>query len=145
MFCKLIILLFSSLSNMITASVSQWVGGSVGNWSLVGESMVGGSVVGGFNKTPSDAHKKPIHFTLTRNTLYLPTKSLRSAFTVQQTSVNGCQNNKTTNMVFKESLRNPILKIWQLHEAALLSSDLSESYFKFLKDNAWKRSYRTFN
>ena len=140
MFCKLNILLFSSLSNMITASVSQWVGGSVGNWSLVG-----GSVVGGFNKTPSDAHKKPTHFTLTRKTLYLSTKSLRSAFTVQQTSVNGCQNNKTTNMVFKESLRNPILKIWQLHEAALLSSDLNESYFKFLKDNAWKRSYSTFN
>ena len=53
MFCKLNILLFSSLLNMITASVgrwvsSRWVGGSVGKWSVVSW-----SVVGGFNKTPN--------------------------------------------------------------------------------------------
>ena len=41
MFCKVNILLFSSLLNMITASVGwwgsgQWVGGSVGKWSVVG-------------------------------------------------------------------------------------------------------------
>ena len=54
MFCKVNILLFSSLLNMITASVNRWVGGSVGKWLVVDWSVVGGSVVGGFNKTPSE-------------------------------------------------------------------------------------------
>ena len=50
-FCKVIVLLFSSLLNTIIASVGwwvcgRWIGGSVGKWSVVG-----GSVVGGFNKT----------------------------------------------------------------------------------------------
>ena len=41
MFCKLNTLLFSSLLNMIIASVGrwldgQWVGGSVGKWLVVG-------------------------------------------------------------------------------------------------------------
>ena len=51
MFCKVNVLLFSSLLNMIIASVGWWVGGLVGKWSVVGWSVVGGSVVGGFNKT----------------------------------------------------------------------------------------------
>ena len=51
MFCKVNILLFSSLLKIITASVGLWVGGSVGKWSVVSWSVVGGSVVGGFNKT----------------------------------------------------------------------------------------------
>ena len=46
MFCKVNILLFSSLLNMTTASVGRWVGGSVGKWSVVGW-----LVFGGFNKT----------------------------------------------------------------------------------------------
>ena len=45
MFSKLNILLFSSLLNIITASVGRWVSGSVGKWSVVG-----GSVVSGFNQ-----------------------------------------------------------------------------------------------
>ena len=51
MFCKVNILLFSSLLNIITPSGGRWVGGSVGKWSVVGWSVVGGLVVGGFNKT----------------------------------------------------------------------------------------------
>ena len=56
MFCKVNILLFSSLLNIITPSggrcvVGRWVGGSVGKWSVVGWSVVGGLVVGEFNKT----------------------------------------------------------------------------------------------
>ena len=56
-FCKVNVLLFSSLLNMIIASVGRWfcgrlVGGSVGKLSVVGWSVVGGSVVGGFHKTP---------------------------------------------------------------------------------------------
>ena len=56
MFCKVNIILFSSLLNMITESLGRWVGGrwvggSVSKWSVVGWSVVGGSVVGGFNKT----------------------------------------------------------------------------------------------
>ena len=31
--------------------MDRWVGGSVGKWSVVGGGLVGGSVVGGFNKT----------------------------------------------------------------------------------------------
>ena len=55
-FCKVNVLLSSSLLNMIIGSVGRWVcgrwvGGSVGKWSVVGWSVVGGSVVGGFNKT----------------------------------------------------------------------------------------------
>ena len=51
MFSKVNIMLFSSLLDMITASLCRWVGGlwvgrSMGKWS-----MVGWSVVGGFNKT----------------------------------------------------------------------------------------------
>ena len=46
MFCNVNILLFSSLLNMITASVGKWVGGRwvgglVSRWSLVGWSVVG--------------------------------------------------------------------------------------------------------
>ena len=42
---------------MITASVGRWFGswwdgGSLGKWSVVGLPVVGGSVVGRFNKTP---------------------------------------------------------------------------------------------
>ena len=53
MFYKLDILLFLSLLNMITASVGglvggRLIGGSLGKWSVVGE-----SVVGGFNKIHS--------------------------------------------------------------------------------------------
>ena len=51
MFCKVNIMLFSSLLNVITESLGRWVGGSVDKWSVVGWSVVGGSVVGGFNKT----------------------------------------------------------------------------------------------
>ena len=56
MFCKVNIMLFSSLLNMITESLGRWVGGSVvgGRWvggSVSKWSVVGGSVVGGFNKT----------------------------------------------------------------------------------------------
>ena len=51
MFCKVNIMLFSSLLNMITASLGRWVGGSVGQWSVVGWSVVRGSVLAGFNKT----------------------------------------------------------------------------------------------
>ena len=46
MFCKVNTMLFSSLLNMITPSLGRWVGRSVGKWSVVG-----GSEVGGFNKT----------------------------------------------------------------------------------------------
>ena len=46
-FCKVNILLFSSLLNIVIASVGRWVGG---RW--VGGRLVGGTVVGGFNKTP---------------------------------------------------------------------------------------------
>ena len=46
MFCKVNILLFSSLLNKINASGARWVGG---RW--VDGSVVGSSVVGGFNKT----------------------------------------------------------------------------------------------
>ena len=51
MFCKVNIMLFSSLLDMITASLCRWVGGmwvggSMGKWSVVGW-----PVVGGFNKT----------------------------------------------------------------------------------------------
>ena len=47
MFCKLNILLISSLLNMITASLSgwiggRWVGGLVGKWSVVSWWVVGG-------------------------------------------------------------------------------------------------------
>ena len=45
-FCKVIVLLFSSLLNTIITSVGHWV---CGRW--VGGSVVGGTVVGGFNKT----------------------------------------------------------------------------------------------
>ena len=53
MFCKVNIMLFSSLLNMITESLGRrvggrWVGGSVGKWPVVS-----GSMVGGFNKTLS--------------------------------------------------------------------------------------------
>ena len=45
-FCKVNILLFSNLLNMIIRSVGRWVGGTVSKWSVVG-----GSVVAGFSKT----------------------------------------------------------------------------------------------
>ena len=45
-FCKVNVLLFSSLLNMIIASVGLW---SVGRW--VSGRMADWSVVGGFNKT----------------------------------------------------------------------------------------------
>ena len=50
-FCKMNVLLFSSLLNMIIGSVGRWVygrwvGESAGKWSVVD-----GLVVGGFNKT----------------------------------------------------------------------------------------------
>ena len=50
-FCKVNVLLFPSVLNMIIASVGpwvcgRWVRGSVGKWS-----MFGWSVVAGFNKT----------------------------------------------------------------------------------------------
>ena len=49
MFCKVNIMLFSSLLNMITESLGRWVdrsvvGGSVGKWSVVGWSVVGGLI-----------------------------------------------------------------------------------------------------
>ena len=49
MFCEVNILLFSSLANIITASVrrqfgARWVGGSLDKWSVVGGRLVGGSV-----------------------------------------------------------------------------------------------------
>ena len=55
-FCKVNVLLFSSLLNMIIASVGRWVcgrtiSGSVGKWSVVGWSVVDESVVGRFDKT----------------------------------------------------------------------------------------------
>ena len=56
-FCKVNILPFSSLLNIVVASVGhraggRWVDGSVDKWSVVGWSVAGGVVVGGFNKTP---------------------------------------------------------------------------------------------
>ena len=56
MFYKFSILLFSSLLNVITASVGRSVGGRsvgglVGKYLVFGCSVVCGSVVGGFNKT----------------------------------------------------------------------------------------------
>ena len=53
MFCKVNIMLFSSLLNMITESLGRWVGGPCVGWS-VGE----WSVVGGFNKTHKNLHVK---------------------------------------------------------------------------------------
>ena len=50
-FCKVKILLFSSLLNMTTASVGRWVGGPVVGGSVSKWSGVGWSVVSGFNKT----------------------------------------------------------------------------------------------
>ena len=55
-FCKVNVLLFSSLLNMIIGSVGRWVcgrwvGESAGKWSVVGWSVVDGLVFGGFNKT----------------------------------------------------------------------------------------------
>ena len=51
MFCKVNVLLFSSLLITIIGSVGRWVCVSVGKWLVVGWSVVSGSVVGGFNKT----------------------------------------------------------------------------------------------
>ena len=58
-FCKVNILLFSSLLNMITASVGPWVSGQ----------LVGGSMVSRFNKTQHQSQNqfqfslgKPINF-----------------------------------------------------------------------------------
>ena len=49
MFCKVNIMLFSSLLNLITESLGRWVSG----WWVSGRwSVVGWSVAGGFNKTP---------------------------------------------------------------------------------------------
>ena len=61
MFCKVNILLFSSLLNIITESVGRWIGESVGKWSVVR-----GSVVRGFKKTltglrPTHGNKYTIH------------------------------------------------------------------------------------
>ena len=52
-FCKVNVLLFSSLLITIIGPVGRWVGGSVGKLSVVGWSVVSGSVVGEFNKTRS--------------------------------------------------------------------------------------------
>ena len=52
MFCKVNIMLFSSLLNIITSSLGRWTGGSVSKCSVIGWSVVAGSVVGGFNKSP---------------------------------------------------------------------------------------------
>ena len=51
MFCKVNIMLFSSLLNIITSSLGRWTGGSVSKCSVIGWSVVAGSVVGGFNKS----------------------------------------------------------------------------------------------
>ena len=53
MFCEVNILLFSSLANIIPASVrrqfgARWVGGSLDKWSVVGGRLVGGRWVGGW-------------------------------------------------------------------------------------------------
>ena len=53
MFCKVNILLFWSLLNMITASMGRWVSG---RWSVVG-----GLVVGGFNKILLLYRKQYLH------------------------------------------------------------------------------------
>ena len=60
-FCKVNILLFSSLLNVIIASVGRrvggrWVGGSLGKGSVVGW-----LVVGGFNETPKCSVLNIIH------------------------------------------------------------------------------------
>ena len=52
-FCKVYILLFSGLLNMIIASVVRWVGGLIGKWSVVDW-----SVIGGFNKTRDEKPEK---------------------------------------------------------------------------------------
>ena len=58
MFCKVNIMLFSSLLNMITESLGRWVGGRWVVWSVGKWSVVGWSVVSGFNKTHKNLHVK---------------------------------------------------------------------------------------
>ena len=53
MFCKVNIMLFLSLLNMMTELLGRWVGGRWVGGSVVGWSVVGGLVVGEFNKTRS--------------------------------------------------------------------------------------------
>ena len=54
-FCKMNMLLLSSLPNMIIDSVSHWVGSRWVAGQVVGGRFVGGSVVRGFNETQEKA------------------------------------------------------------------------------------------